>query len=203
MKSIAKGLVSLNILAYLITTAAAWFLGKNSAQDLLDVASYVGLGMGALAAFMFVGSSTGTSGSTGIAASAADQPSKIMSALWMDRDAGISAGAMFVLGGSVGSPSHGWWRRSPHNRSPKPVHKALRAPTALDEGAEALGLLRYAPAAAPACAPEQLLREAEPPLSQSCRRGLSHLCRSNPAREGRQRNSNQGCDRTSAIIAPA
>jgi hypothetical protein len=30
---------------------------------------------------------------------AADQPSRIMSALWMDRSAGISTGAMFVLGG--------------------------------------------------------------------------------------------------------
>jgi len=99
MKSIAKGLVLLNVLAFLITAAAAWFLGRSSPSELLDTASYVGLGMGALGALMFMGSGMGTSGSTGIAASAADQPSRIMSALWMDRSAGISVGAMFVLGG--------------------------------------------------------------------------------------------------------
>lgn len=99
MKSIAKGLVSLNALAFLVTAAAAWFMGQTSASELLDTASYVGLGMGTLGALMFMGSSAGTSGSTGIAASAADQPSRIMSALWMDRSAGISVGAMFVLGG--------------------------------------------------------------------------------------------------------
>jgi hypothetical protein len=48
---------------------------------------------------MFVGSTSGSSGSTGMAASAADQPSKIMDALWMDRNSGISTGAVFVLGG--------------------------------------------------------------------------------------------------------
>jgi hypothetical protein len=48
---------------------------------------------------MFMGSSAGTSGSTGMAASAADQPSRIMSALWIDRSAGISIGTLFVLGG--------------------------------------------------------------------------------------------------------
>jgi len=53
--------------------------------------------MGALGALMFMGSSAGTSGSTGIAASA--QPSRIMSALWMDRSTGISVEAMFVLRG--------------------------------------------------------------------------------------------------------
>jgi hypothetical protein len=99
MKSVAKGLVSLNALAFLITSVAAWFLGQSSASELLDTASYVGLGMGGLGAFMFMGSSAGTSGSTGMAASAADQPSRIMSALWIDRSAGISVGAMFVLGG--------------------------------------------------------------------------------------------------------
>lgn len=99
MKGIVKGLLSLNVLAFLITAATAWFLGQDSALELLDTASYVGLGMGALGALMFMGSSVGTSGSTGMAASAADQPSRIMSALWMDRTAGISAGAMFVLGG--------------------------------------------------------------------------------------------------------
>jgi hypothetical protein len=99
MKSIAKGLVSLNVLACLITAAVAWFLGQSSASQLLDTASYVGLGMGALGALMFMGSSAGISGSTGMAVSAADQPSRIMGALWMDRSAGISVGAMFVLGG--------------------------------------------------------------------------------------------------------
>jgi hypothetical protein len=99
MKSIAKGLVSLNALALLITAAAAWFLGQSSASELLDTASYVGLGMGAVGALMFMGSSAGTSGSTGMAASAADQPSRIMSALWIDRSAGISIGTLFVLGG--------------------------------------------------------------------------------------------------------
>jgi hypothetical protein len=55
--------------------------------------------MGALGAIMFAGSSTG--GSEGMAASAADQPSRIMDALWIDRNAGISAGALFVLGGVI------------------------------------------------------------------------------------------------------
>lgn len=48
---------------------------------------------------MFVGSTSGASGSAGMAASAADQPSRIMDALWMDRKSGISIGAAFVLGG--------------------------------------------------------------------------------------------------------
>jgi hypothetical protein len=95
MKNVAKGLASLNALALLITAAAAWFLGQSSAPELLDTASYVGLGMGALGALMFMGSSAGTSGSTGMAASASHQPSRIMSALWMDRTTGISVGAMF------------------------------------------------------------------------------------------------------------
>ncbi|MEZ0170872.1 hypothetical protein [Microvirga sp. TS319] len=98
MKSIVKGLVSLNVLAFLITAAVAWFLSRSSASELLDTASYVGLGMGALGALMFVGSGSGISGSTGMAASAADQPSRIMNALWMDRTSGISTGALFVLG---------------------------------------------------------------------------------------------------------
>jgi hypothetical protein len=34
-----------------------------------------------------------------MAASAADQPSRIMDALWGDRNSGISTGALFVLGG--------------------------------------------------------------------------------------------------------
>ncbi|MEZ0167465.1 hypothetical protein [Microvirga sp. TS319] len=99
MKSIAKGLVSLNVLAFVVTAAAAWLLGRSSASQLLDMASYVGLGMGVLGALMFVGSGAGISGSTGMAASAADQPSRIMNALWMDRTSGISAGALFALGG--------------------------------------------------------------------------------------------------------
>jgi len=99
MKSIAKGLVSLNVLAFLITAAAAWFLGPSSAAELLDTASYVGLGIGALGVLIFIGSGAGISSSTGMAASAADQPSRIMNALWMDRSAGVSVGAMFVLGG--------------------------------------------------------------------------------------------------------
>ncbi|EIM29881.1 hypothetical protein [Microvirga lotononidis] len=99
MKSIAKGLLALNVLSCLITAATAWFLGQSSASQLLDIASYVGLAIGALGALMFVGSGSGISGSTGMAASAADQPSRIMNALWMDRTSGISAGALFVLGG--------------------------------------------------------------------------------------------------------
>lgn len=101
MKSFAKGLISLNVLAFLITAAVAWFLGQSSATELLDTASYVGLGIGALGALMFMGSSAGTSGSAGMAASAAARPSRIMSALGTDRSAGISIGAMFVLGGLI------------------------------------------------------------------------------------------------------
>jgi hypothetical protein len=99
MKSIAKGLISLNVVAFLITAAAAWLWGQSSASELLNTASYVGLGIGALGTIMFLGSSAGTSGPTGMAASAADQPSRIISALWTDRTTGISVGAMFVLGG--------------------------------------------------------------------------------------------------------
>ena len=99
MKNVAKGLAAQNVLAILVTAAVTWLLGRSSAAELLDTASYVGLGMGALGAVMFMGSSVGTSGSTGMAASAADEPSRIMNALWMDRTAGISNGAMFVLGG--------------------------------------------------------------------------------------------------------
>jgi hypothetical protein len=99
LKSIAKGLAVLNIAALVLTAAAAWLFDTRSATDLLDTATYVGLGMGALGAIMFAGSSTG--GSEGMAASAADQPSRIMDALWMDRNAGISTGALFVLGGVI------------------------------------------------------------------------------------------------------
>ena len=98
LKSIVKSLIFLNLLAFTATAAAAYFFGSRSATDLLDIATYVGLGIGAVGALMFVGSTSGSSGSTGMAASAADQPSKIMDALWMDRNSGISTGAVFVLG---------------------------------------------------------------------------------------------------------
>lgn len=97
MKSIAKGLAALNLLALTVTAAMAW----GTDTEWLDTASYVGLGMGGLGALIFMGSSTGVSGSTGMAASAADRPSRIMDALWMDRTAGISTGAIFVLSGLV------------------------------------------------------------------------------------------------------
>jgi hypothetical protein len=99
VKSIVKSLIVLNLVAFTATAAAAYFFGKRSATELLDVATYVGLGIGAVGALMFVGSTSGASGSTGIAASAADQPSRIMDALWTDRNSGISIGAAFVLGG--------------------------------------------------------------------------------------------------------
>ncbi|MCB8820482.1 hypothetical protein [Microvirga rosea] len=101
MKGIVRGMVFLNALAVILTAAAAWGLERHSVSDLLDLANYVGLGLGALGALVFMGSSAGTDGSTGIAASAADRPSRIMSALWMDRNAGIASGAMLVLSGGV------------------------------------------------------------------------------------------------------
>jgi len=55
LKSIAKGLAVLNIAAFLATAAAAWLFDKRSAPDLLDTATYVGLGMGALGAVMLAG----------------------------------------------------------------------------------------------------------------------------------------------------
>src|SRR5690242_19965127 len=99
MKGVAKGLVVLNILAFIVTAVAVWFLGQTSVTGMLDIASYVGLGMGASGVLMFMGSSAGISSSTGMAASAADQPSRLMEALWDDRISGISTGALFVLGG--------------------------------------------------------------------------------------------------------
>ena len=48
---------------------------------------------------MFFGSAPGVSASTGMAASAADQPSRIMDALWGDKASSISTGALFVIGG--------------------------------------------------------------------------------------------------------
>ena len=100
MKSIIRGLVVLNVLAFIGSAVGAFLLGKRAAAELLDIATYVGLGIAALGALMFVGSASGSSASTGMAASAADQPSRIMDALWMDRNSGISTGAVFVLGGA-------------------------------------------------------------------------------------------------------
>jgi hypothetical protein len=99
MKGFLTGLAVLNGLALAVTAVTVWFLGSNSVTELLDVATYVGLGMGALGALMFFGSSAGSSASTGMAASAADQPSRIMEELWGDRTSGISTGALFVVGG--------------------------------------------------------------------------------------------------------
>jgi hypothetical protein len=101
LKSIAKGLVTLNILALIVTAALAWGLDRSTGTELLDLVTYVGLGMGALGSLMFIGSTSGSSGSTGMAASAADQPSRIMEAFWSDRSAGISTGALFVLSGVI------------------------------------------------------------------------------------------------------
>jgi uncharacterized membrane-anchored protein YitT (DUF2179 family) len=99
VKRIAKSLTVLNIIASIVTAMIIWILDRTSLVEMLDIASYVGLGMGALGAFMFFGSTSGSSASTGIAASAADQPSRMMQALWGDRASGISMGALFVLGG--------------------------------------------------------------------------------------------------------
>jgi hypothetical protein len=99
MKRFAKGLAVLNILAMGVTAVAVWLLGRRSAVGMFDVATYVGLGMGALGALMFFGSTTGSSASTGMAASAADQPGRIMDALWGDRTSSIATGALFVMGG--------------------------------------------------------------------------------------------------------
>jgi hypothetical protein len=99
LKSIAKGLGVLNVLALLATAVAGWFLSRNSVPELFDIASYVALGMGALGSLMFVGATSGSDGSAERAATVSAQPSKLMEALWMDRNAGISTGAMFVLGG--------------------------------------------------------------------------------------------------------
>ena len=99
MKHFARGLGVLNIVALVVTAVSVWLLDRRSAVEMFDVATYVGLGIGALGAFMFFGSTRGVSASTVMAASAADQPSRIMDALWGDRTSGISTGAMFVLGG--------------------------------------------------------------------------------------------------------
>jgi hypothetical protein len=99
VKRFAKGLAALIILALVVTAVAVWLLDRRSAVEMFDIASYVGLGMGALGALMFFGSARGVSASTGMAASAADQPSRIMDALWSDRTSSVSTGALFVLGG--------------------------------------------------------------------------------------------------------
>jgi hypothetical protein len=99
VRNLAIGLVALNILAFIFTAILAWFLDRRSVTALFDTATYVGLGIGALGALMFIGSTSGLSSSAGIAASAADQPSRLMDALWGDRSSGIATGALFVLGG--------------------------------------------------------------------------------------------------------
>jgi len=100
MKSLAKGLAFINLSALVVTAVIVWLLGQSSVPELLDTATYVGFGIGALGALMFVGSTSGSRSSTGMAASAADQPSRIMDALWTDRLSGISMGALFVLSGT-------------------------------------------------------------------------------------------------------
>ena len=99
MKRFAQGLVVLTLLAFVVTAVTVWLLDRRSSNEMFDVATYVGLGMGALGALMFFGSTGGVSASTGMAASAADQPSRIMDALWGDKASSISTGALFVLGG--------------------------------------------------------------------------------------------------------
>ncbi|MBJ6127708.1 hypothetical protein [Microvirga splendida] len=99
MKRFAKGLIVLNILALIVTAAAVWLLDRRSAVEMFDVASYVALGMGALGGLMVFGSTRGVSASTVMAASAADQPSWIMDALWGDKISSLSTGALFVMGG--------------------------------------------------------------------------------------------------------
>ncbi|HEV2564109.1 MAG TPA: hypothetical protein VGU19_03390 [Microvirga sp.] len=101
MKRCAKGLAVLNILALVVTGVAVWLLDRRSAVEMFDIATYVGLGMGAFGALMFFGSTRGVGASTAMAASAADQPSRIMDALWGDKASSISMGALFVLGGLI------------------------------------------------------------------------------------------------------
>jgi hypothetical protein len=94
MKHFAKGLAAFTLLALVVTAVTVWLLDRRSAVEMFDIATYVGLGMGALGALMFFGS-PGVSASTGMAASAADQPSRIMDALWGDRTSRISTAALF------------------------------------------------------------------------------------------------------------
>ncbi len=98
LKSIARGIGILNVAAFAITAAAAWFLGRSSVPEWLDIAAYVAFGMGGLGTLMFVGATSGSNGSAERAATAAAQPSRLMEALWTDRNAGISTGALLVLG---------------------------------------------------------------------------------------------------------
>jgi hypothetical protein len=101
VKRFARGLIVLNLMALVVTAATVWLLDRRSAVEMFDIATYVGLGMGALGALMFLGSTTGSSASTAMAASAADRPSRIMDALWGDRTSSISTGALFVLAGLI------------------------------------------------------------------------------------------------------
>jgi hypothetical protein len=99
VKHFAKRLAALNLLAFAVSAVTVWLLDRSATADMLDIASYVGLGMGAVGALMFVGSTSGSSVLSGFAASAADQPSRMMDALWSDRTSGISTGALLVVGG--------------------------------------------------------------------------------------------------------
>jgi len=101
VRRLVTGLAVLNILALGVTMAAIWLLDLRSATELREAAAYVGMGMGALGALMFMGAASGSGASTGMAASAADQPSRMMEALWGDRTTGISTGALFVAGGFI------------------------------------------------------------------------------------------------------
>jgi hypothetical protein len=49
LKIVAKGLAALNIPALVFTAALAWFPDRSSGTERLDLATYAGLGMGALA----------------------------------------------------------------------------------------------------------------------------------------------------------
>jgi hypothetical protein len=99
VKRFARGLIVLNLIALVVTAATVWLLDRRSSVEMFDIATYVGLGMGALGALMFFGSTTGSSASMSMAASVADRPSRIMDALWGDKASGILTGALFVLAG--------------------------------------------------------------------------------------------------------
>jgi hypothetical protein len=99
VKHFAQGLIVLNLLAFVVTAVIVWLLDQRSSVEMFDIATYVGLGMGALGALMFFGSTSRSSASTAIAASASDQPSRIMDALWGDKASSVSTGALLVLGG--------------------------------------------------------------------------------------------------------
>jgi len=101
LKSIAKGMIVLNVIALALTAVAAVIRGRASLLDLFDLATYVAVGMGALGALMFLGSAAGSDASAGFSASAADQPSSFMGALWSDRNAGVSSGALLISGAVI------------------------------------------------------------------------------------------------------